>query len=177
MKRVLAVSRDKFLLRKIELTLDTVATVQTAENYTDGYDVCLYDVDTVHEEDIAPDVIRLSRTDACDIRIPFGFSELVSAIENSSKGTPELICNGRVAYIRSRKIKLTELEAALLSRLILAKGEFVSREDILHDIWGDGCDGGIVNVYIHYLREKLEDGEKIIISSRKHGYKIDGRYI
>ena len=35
-----------------------------------------------------------------------------------------------------------------------------------------------MNVYIHYLREKLEaDGEKIILSSRSHGYKIDEKYL
>jgi DNA-binding response OmpR family regulator len=35
----------------------------------------------------------------------------------------------------------------------------------------------VLNVYVHYLREKLEDGKKIIISSRKLGYKIDERYL
>ena len=34
-----------------------------------------------------------------------------------------------------------------------------------------------MNVYVHYLREKLEyNGEKVIISSRKNGYKIDERF-
>ena len=43
---------------------------------------------------------------------------------------------------------------------------------------GDDADGGILNVYVHYLREKLEKrGEKIIISSRKSGYKIDEKYL
>ena len=32
-------------------------------------------------------------------------------------------------------------------------------------------------MYVHYLREKLERGEKIIISSRNHGYKIDAKYL
>ena len=45
-------------------------------------------------------------------------------------------------------------------------------------VWGDGADGGVLNVYIHYLREKLEaGGEKIILSSRKQGYKIVEKYL
>ena len=61
--------------------------------------------------------------------------------------------------------------------LCSADGEFVSREEILHSVWSGDADPGIINVYVHYLREKLEDGEKIIVSSRKNGYKIDGRYL
>jgi DNA-binding response OmpR family regulator len=37
---------------------------------------------------------------------------------------------------------------------------------------------GLINVYVHYLREKLEvGGEKIINSSRKNGYAIDEKFI
>ena len=36
----------------------------------------------------------------------------------------------------------------------------------------------MINVYIHYLREKLElCGEKIIIASREAGYRIDKRFL
>ena len=42
----------------------------------------------------------------------------------------------------------------------------------------DGVDGGVVNVYVHYLREKLEkNGERIIISTRNLGYKINERMV
>ena len=42
--------------------------------------------------------------------------------------------------------------------IIEAGGEAVSREEILERVWHGEADGGIVNVYIHYLREKLESG-------------------
>jgi DNA-binding response OmpR family regulator len=62
--------------------------------------------------------------------------------------------------------------------LIEASGDFISREELIRRVWGEGADGGVLNVYVHYLREKLEkQGEKIIISSRKNGYKIDGKYL
>ena len=54
----------------------------------------------------------------------------------------------------------------------------LSREEILNAVWNNEADSGVINVYIHYLREKLElDGEKIILSSRKLGYAIDERFI
>ena len=72
---------------------------------------------------------------------------------------------------------MTELEAALLALLISADGDFVSREEILKRVWQNDADPGIINVYIHYLREKIERGEKIILSSRKRGYGIDEKYL
>ena len=44
-------------------------------------------------------------------------------------------------------------------------------------VWHGDADGGIVNVYIHYLREKLEDcGERVIIASRGRGYSLSEKY-
>ena len=80
--------------------------------------------------------------------------------------------------LRGEVIKLTEVEHALFLALMKRGGEFASREDILREVWGSEADEGIINVYVHYLREKLEkSGEKIIVSSRKLGYKIDGKYL
>ena len=57
------------------------------------------------------------------------------------------------------------------------KGEYVSREELRLGVWDEDTDSGVVNVYIHYLRQKLERGEKIINTSRSLGYKIDEKYI
>jgi DNA-binding response OmpR family regulator len=74
--------------------------------------------------------------------------------------------------------KLTEAEFALLEVLVECGGEFIKREELLSRVWGDNADPGVVTVYIHYLREKLEkNGEKVIISSRKNGYKISERFV
>ena len=178
MKRVLALSRDEFLLRKIELTLKDVAEVACADSLAEDahFDLCLLDIDTVSK---APNgvVVTMSRREECDLAVPFEFSTLIDAVAFGGERIAQLTCRGRFAYLRGREIRLTELEAALLSLLLSAGGEFVSREEILHSVWSGDSDHGIINVYIHYLREKLEDGEKIIISSRKNGYKIDGRYL
>ena len=77
-----------------------------------------------------------------------------------------------------RKIKLTELEYGLLSILMSKKGQSFGKEELLGRLWGEGVDLGVVNVYVHYLREKLEaGGEKVIISSRGAGYKINEKYL
>ena len=84
----------------------------------------------------------------------------------------------RCAHIYGKTIRLTDAEFALLSTLFCAGGEFVSREKLIHGVFGDSTTDGILNVYIHYLREKIEiNGEKIIISSRKFGYKLDQKFL
>ena len=179
MRRVLLVSADRFLARKCALALDGVAIFESTAIYSADrlFDVCLWDVDTMGEPAISGSVLTLSKNGECDIQLPLRFDTLLSAVTKTQTRSDLLECRGRRAYLRGREIKLTELESALLRRLIDARGEFVSREELLSDVWGDDCDSGIINVYIHYLRDKLEDGEKIIVSSRKCGYKIEGRYI
>ena len=65
-----------------------------------------------------------------------------------------------------------------LLRVLSDAGDYVSRENLIMSVWGADVDGGVLNVYVHYLREKLErGGEKIILSSRKEGYRINEKYL
>ena len=58
-----------------------------------------------------------------------------------------------------------------------ADGAFISREALKSAVWGAESSEGVLNVYIHYLREKLErDGEKVILSSRKSGYALAEKF-
>ena len=177
MKRVAVVSKNEYLFRKIELTLRSVATVFASSSYpTEHFDLCLWDIDTVNG--VQPDgrIYKMSKDADADVVLPFEFSSLVDLVTRQESGAL-LLVGERCAYLRGERIKLTELECALLSRLVREGGEYVSRADILRDVWGETADAGIINVYIHYLREKLEHGEKIIVSSRSLGYKIEGRYL
>ena len=119
----------------------------------------------------------MAREGICDLKIPFTENELKELVFGAEKEMPLLTLGDKCALLRGEAIPLTELEYSLLSVLVSAKGEFVTRERILLEVWGKEVAEGILNVYVHYLREKLErDGEKIIISSRKQGYKISERY-
>ena len=112
--------------------------------------------------------------------LPFLHADVLAIVERAEQNNNEkiiLVEDDRHALLFGEKIKLTEVEYKLLFELLSAKGEYVSRESLLKRVWGDGFDSGVVNVYVHYLRNKLErDGRKIILSSRKEGYRIDERY-
>ena len=118
----------------------------------------------------------MSRTENCELSLPFTEGRLLRAVSTDATAAPITLTN-RCAYLHGKEIKLTEVEYSLLS-LLLSRGGFVSREELIRAVWGEGADGGVLNVYVHYLREKLEFfGEKIIISSRGLGYKIDEKYL
>lgn len=72
---------------------------------------------------------------------------------------------------------LTKTEETLLSLLLEAKGEILTKEALAKALFPEAEDGkGSVTVYIHYLRKKLEtDGKRLIISHRGKGYSIPPR--
>ncbi len=165
---------DDFLYRKIALDAPQDSVMLRG---VEEADILLVDIDNSPSPSCAH--ITMSRHGTADIAIPFRLGTIKSLTESPElKKSPLTIHKEeRCAYLRGERIKLTELEFALFSLLYRRGGEFAMRDEILREVWGEGVDPGILNVYIHYLREKLEaHGEKIIISSRKCGYKIDSKY-
>ena len=176
MKKIISVyTNDIFLFQKIKLDCpaDTEAILAQSDS-----DLCLFDIDTAPLP-IPDGALTMSRNEDADIKIPFLLGT-VSTLLLSKAGSPLLSLDktSKCARLRGEKIKFTEVEFSLLSFLYKKGGEFATRDEILRAVWGEGADAGVINVYIHYLREKLEGhGEKIIISSRKCGYKIDEKYL
>ena len=84
-------------------------------------------------------------------------------------GTRRAIRNGRV-------IDLTMKEYELLKYLMEHPREVLTREQILENVWGDDFMGesNVIEVYIRYLRLKIEDeGEKRLIQTvRGVGYVL-----
>ncbi len=111
---------------------------------------------------------------------PFTFGELREIVSQAAAGGGArlaLNADERCARLDGERIKLTVIEYKLLEAILSGGGEYVSREELIRRVWDGEVQGGVLNVYVHYLREKLElHGEKIIISSRKSGYRIDGKY-
>ena len=64
-----------------------------------------------------------------------------------------------------REIALTAKEFALLSYLMSHPGKVLSRTRLLSNVWGYSFEPGtkVVDVYIRYLRKKIEDGEAPLI--------------
>ncbi|GEM_PF-33133 len=75
-----------------------------------------------------------------------------------------------------REISLSAKEYELLQYLVMNKGVVLSREKIEDHIWNYDYEGGtnVVDVYIRYLRKKIDEGEdiKLIHTVRGAGYVI-----
>lgn len=172
MPSVRIITKDRYLYQKIFLLLEGSYEITSDASA----DFTLVDVDTASAV-AGSQVITLSRGDGEDLKIPFSQKSLLALLSGESEESCSLTLEGRCARLSGKVIKLTEVEAALLSCLLRSRGETVSKEELLSEVWGDGTDGGVVNVYVHYLREKLEaGGEKVIFSTRGVGYRISKKY-
>ena len=82
--------------------------------------------------------------------------------------------NSRTVKKNNEEINLTNKEYELLMLLIANKDKVVSRDEILHHVWGYDVDleTNITDVYIRYLRMKLnqDDKEEYIKTIRSVGY-------
>ena len=77
----------------------------------------------------------------------------------------------------TRPIGLTERESSLLLLLFKQRGKAVSRNQILREVWNDeqGVSSNVVEVYICYPRQKLEEGgdTRLIHTIRGRGYCLN----
>lgn len=78
------------------------------------------------------------------------------------------------AMVNKEKLTLTKKEYDLLEYLVRNKHTVLTRDQILSQVWGYDYAGdtNVVDVYIRYLRSKLDDhfGEKYIYTMRGVGY-------
>ncbi len=133
------------------------------------------------------DIVKGLDTGADDYLVkPFKFQELLARIralsrrKNSGKGLVfkiadlELDTNARSVKRNNQVIKLTPKEYYLLNYLFRNKGVLVSRSDIAENIWEESFEKGsnIVDVYINYLRNKIDKGfdKKLIHTVTGMGY-------
>ena len=80
----------------------------------------------------------------------------------------------RVAIFGDREVSLTQRECELFSLLLSRIGECVSREEMDSSLWNGETAGNCSDVYICYLRKKLEKiaGPGVLISVRGRGYML-----
>ena len=119
---------------------------------------------------------------------PFSFDELsarIRALLRRASGPPELIL--RVADLEldrvkhevrraGRRVELSPKEFALLEYLMQNAGRPLTRAMIVEHVWNFSFDSmtNVVDVYVNYLRRKLEDASphKLIQTIRGVGYEI-----
>ncbi|WP_254126932.1 response regulator transcription factor [Aquihabitans sp. G128] len=75
------------------------------------------------------------------------------------------------------EVELTTRELSVLEYLMRNRGQAVSKRDVLDHVWDEHFEGepNIVEVYIHYLRRKIDApfGRQAIQTVRGAGYRID----
>lgn len=119
---------------------------------------------------------------------PFAFEELLARIrviirKNSVSKSNIISVADLTVDISSRKvtrngkdISLSAKEYELLQYLAVNNGIVLSREKIEDHIWNYDYEGGtnVVDVYIRYLRKKIDDGfdKKLIHTVRGMGYVL-----
>jgi two-component system, OmpR family, copper resistance phosphate regulon response regulator CusR len=121
---------------------------------------------------------------------PFSFSELSARIRalvrRSHLPSESVLIAGdlkldrvqRVVERAGRRIELTTKEFSLLEYLLLNAGRRVTRSMIIEHVWNLTFDTttNVVDVYINYLRRKIDDGHsaKLIHTVRGVGYELSG---
>ena len=119
---------------------------------------------------------------------PFSFEELAArlrAMLRKSTGTAantlaiaDLVmdCSARTVSRGGVRISLTTKEYALLEYLLRNKNVVLSREKIEDHVWNFDYEGGtnVVDVYIRYLRRKIDEGHpvKLLHTVRGSGYVL-----
>ncbi len=117
---------------------------------------------------------------------PFAFDELLARIRAVFRPrggeTATVLPAGRLRLdllshevtVGDRVVPLTAHEFSLIEMLARHRGQVLSREQLLSDVWGYDFDPGsnVVDVYIGYLRKKL--GSEKIETVRGAGYRLRG---
>ena len=119
---------------------------------------------------------------------PFSMEELLARVRALTRrsfnvSSSKLVLSDLVLDLAShevsrggRNIELSAKEFALLSYMMHNKNVVLSREKIEDHIWNQDYEGGtnVVDVYIRYLRKKIDEGfsEKLIHTVRGSGYVL-----
>jgi len=77
--------------------------------------------------------------------------------------------------VGGEEISLTSLEFRILDALTANPGQFMSRDELLKQVWGDksGVRSRTVDVHVNRLREKLGTSNQLIETRRNVGYRYN----
>lgn len=123
---------------------------------------------------------------------PFDFDELMARIRSMTRRAGSHISSvmehgdlvvdtaSHVVTRAGEELDLTAKEYNILEYLMHNTGRVISRENLSSHVWNYDYDGGsnVIDVYVHYLRKKLENGadgkkyDRIIDTVKGTGYII-----
>ncbi len=118
---------------------------------------------------------------------PFGMMELLSRIRAllrrtaAEPGTYRCGCltvdePRHTVTVEGRDVVLTQKEFELLCLLLRSRGQVITRERLIEQVWGYAFTGETrtVDVHVRTLRQKLGPAGGYVQTVRGYGYKIDG---
>jgi DNA-binding response OmpR family regulator len=184
------ISNDKFDLYILDLTLPD----------GNGYDVCK----TIKAQGDLPVIFLTAYDDEVNVVMgfelgaddyiskPFRVKELLARIKSVLRRYSKESADGIVkidnltintneakVYKNNEEVVLTAMEYRLLLTLLNNRGNILTRNKLLEDIWdvqGDFVNDNTLTVYIKRLRDKIEDDPTqpdIVKTVRGLGYRID----
>ena len=116
---------------------------------------------------------------------PFGMMELLSRIRALLRRTQQetdtyrcgVLAVGQARHtvtVNGQEVALTQKEFEVLCLLLKNKGQVLSRERLIEDVWGYAFTGEsrTVDVHVRTLRQKLGEAGAYIETVRGYGYKI-----
>ena len=116
---------------------------------------------------------------------PFGMMELLSRIRALLRRTEREVniyrCgvltvdqSRHTVTVNGREVVLTQKEFEVLCLLLKNRGQVLSRERLIEDVWGYAFTGEsrTVDVHVRTLRQKLGEAGAYIETVRGYGYKI-----
>ena len=118
---------------------------------------------------------------------PFALEELEARVRaltrRSHGGTSAVLTHaqlsydqaGKVAQINGVTVDLSAREMALLEMLLQRAGRVVNKAQLVDHLceWGEEVSANAIEVYVHRLRRKLQDGGVKIVTVRGLGYCIE----
>jgi two-component system, OmpR family, response regulator len=163
----------------------------------DGFQVCR----ALREDNTFAPVLMLTARDAIDDRVqgldsgaddylvkPFSFVELLARVRAMSRRGPiqrtvmlevgdlKLDSARHQVWRGDTPVDLSRKEYAILEALMRHAGDVLSRFDLLEQVWGYDYENrsNIVEVYIRYLREKIDRpfGRHTLQTVRGVGYRV-----